>query len=114
MRKYEKCGGGSEMEKNRYNFSFSPEKNRKLIETRKISFEQVIEAIEVGPLVRSVDHPNQDKYPGQMIALVSINDYIFMVPYVKNGENVFLKTIIPSRKATKDYLKGGNNNESEK
>ena len=52
-----------------------------------------------------VDHPNQDKYPDQKIALVMINDYVYLVPYVENREGIFLKTIIPSRKATEKYLR---------
>jgi len=53
-----------------------------------------------------VDHPNQDKYPGQKIATVKIGDYAYLVPYEQEGEEIFLKTIIPSRKATNKYVRG--------
>ena len=52
-----------------------------------------------------IDHPNQDKYPGQRIFVIEFEEYAYFVPFVENDDEVFLKTIIPSRKATKDYLK---------
>ena len=52
-----------------------------------------------------VEHPNQEKYPGQRIAIVKINDYAYLVPYVQDGEEIFLKTIMPSRKATSKYVR---------
>ncbi|MGA1841388.1 MAG: hypothetical protein ACMUIU_12245 [bacterium] len=51
-----------------------------------------------------IKHPNPDKYSNQMIAIVRINDYVYLVPYIQKGEEIFLKTIIPSRKATNKYL----------
>ena len=59
-----------------------------------------------------VDHPNQDKYPGQRIAIIRINDYAYLVPYVQEKEAIFLKTIIPSRKATNKYLRTKNEKDS--
>jgi hypothetical protein len=56
-------------------------------------------------LLEIVDHPNQDKYPGQKIATVRIGDYAYLIPYVQEGEETFLKTIIPSRKATNKYVR---------
>jgi len=52
-----------------------------------------------------VNHPNQDKYPRQKIATVKIGDYAYLVPYVQEGDEIFLKTIIPSRKATNKYVR---------
>ena len=52
-----------------------------------------------------VEHPNQEKYPGQRIAIVKINDYAYLVPYVQDGEEIFLKTIMPSRKTTSKYVR---------
>jgi hypothetical protein len=58
----------------------------------------------LGNEVDIYDHPNQDRYPGQKIPVVIVEDYAFLVPFVENDEEIFLKTIIPSRKATKQYL----------
>jgi len=52
-----------------------------------------------------IEHPNQDEYPGQKIAIIKIDDYAYLVPYVQKGEEIFLKTIIPSRKATNNYVR---------
>ena len=89
-------------------FNWSPEKNQILIEERGISFERVVAAVEQGHMIDVVDHPNQQRYPGQSIYIVDIDRYVYLVPFVigENGDR-FLKTIIPSRKATRDYLKGG-------
>jgi hypothetical protein len=54
----------------------------------------------------TIEHPNQDKYPGQKIAIVKIDDYAYLVPYAQERETIFLKTIIPSRKATNKYIGG--------
>ena len=50
------------------------------------------------------DHPNQEQYPGQKISVVLVESYVYLVPFVENDEEIFLKTIIPSRKATKQYI----------
>ncbi len=89
-------------------FDWSDEKNRLLKEVRGISFEQVVLAIVSGDLVDRLKHPNTARYPNQMIFLVKIDDYIYSVPYVEDDEKIFLKTIIPNRKATKKYLEGKN------
>lgn len=86
-------------------FDWDKEKNRKLKEERNISFEEVKMAVTESRLLETVDHPNQKRYPGQKIMVVEINDYAYLVPYVKEEEKLFLKTIIPSRKATKKYLR---------
>ena len=85
-------------------FDWSGEKNRQLIEQRGLSFEIVVSAIEQGGLVDVLEHPNQDRYPGQLIYVVEIEEYIHLVPFVTQTDGTrFLKTIIPSRKATRDY-----------
>lgn len=66
-------------------------------------FEQVVLLMERGEALDVVEYPNQDVYPGQRIAIVRINDYLYLVPYVQDGDDIFLKTIIPSRKATRKY-----------
>ena len=62
--------------------------------------------IERGDLIDVVKHPNQSKYPNQQILIVEIKEYVYLVPFVEAEENRFLKTIIPSRKATSEYLGG--------
>ncbi len=85
-------------------FDWSIEKNRQLIAQRGISFEGVVSAIEQGGLVDVLEHPNQDQYPGQQIYVVEIGEYLHLVPFVTQADGIrFLKTIIPSRKATRDY-----------
>lgn len=87
-------------------FQYSPEKNLKLIQERNISFEEIIAAISEGLLLDVVEHPNE-KYEKQKIYVVSVKEYIYLVPFITDIEgNVFLKTIIPSRKAKKRYKKG--------
>jgi uncharacterized DUF497 family protein len=87
-------------------FSWSEEKNEFLKAERQISFEDVVFYIEEGFLLDVLEHPNQEKYEGQKIFVVQIDDYVYLVPFVEDDHEVFLKTIIPSRKATKKYLKG--------
>jgi len=84
--------------------NWDADKNRKLIEERNISFESVIFSLQSEGLLDDMFHPNKDKYPQQRIFVVSIGEYVYLVPYVETEEEIFLKTIIPSRKATKIYL----------
>lgn len=83
---------------------WNSEKNRKLIEERGISFESVVFSLQSGGLLDDIVHPNTEKYPNQRVFVVSIDDYVYLVPYVETEEEIFLKTAIPSRKATKQYL----------
>jgi uncharacterized DUF497 family protein len=87
-------------------FNWSDKKNALLVEERGISFEEVVFCIQNGGILDIVDHPNRRKYPNQRIYIVLINDYVYLVPYVENEDEIFLKTIIPSRKAKKEYLGG--------
>ncbi|MDE2667049.1 MAG: BrnT family toxin [Acidobacteriota bacterium] len=85
-------------------FDWSVEKNQLLIQQRGISFEIVVSVMEQGGLVDVVEHPNQDRYPGQLIYVVEIDEYIYLVPFVIQTDGTrFLRTIIPSRKAMRDY-----------
>jgi len=61
--------------------------------------------IEIENILDVLDHPNQDKYPGQKIFVIEFEEYAYFVPFIENEDEIFLKTIIPSRKATRDYLK---------
>ncbi len=90
------------------NYDFSTEKNQQLINERGISFEEVIAAIEEGTVLDIVPHPNSAKYPHQEMYVLNINNYVCLVPFVRKDKNtVFLKTIFPHRKLTKQYLRGG-------
>jgi len=89
-------------------FDWNKEKNELLKIEREICFEDVLIAIESGNLVDILEHPRKQKYPNQKIFVVNINNYIYLAPFVEDEEKIFLKTIIPSRRATKKYLiKGG-------
>lgn len=85
-------------------YVWNSEKNEQLISERDISFEDIVVGIHLGNEVDIYDYPNQDRYPGQKISVVIIDDFAFLVPYVESDDEIFLKTIIPSRKATKQYL----------
>ena len=85
-------------------FDWDPEKNQQLIDQRDISFEEVIFHLQTDGLIDDVRHPNQKDYPHQRAFIVAIDNYAYFVPYVETKEYIFLKTIIPSRKATKQYL----------
>ncbi len=84
-------------------YEWNPKKNEELKRERNISFERIIFHLSRGDLWRTSDHPDQKKYPGQKIYFVIVEKYICLVPYVKEKNYIFLKTIIPSRKATKNY-----------
>jgi uncharacterized DUF497 family protein len=86
-------------------FSWSNEKNEWLREHRGVSFEAVLFHIMEGDLLDVIEHPNQSRYAHQKIFIVNIDSYIYMVPFVENDDEIFLKTIIPSRKMTKKYLR---------
>lgn len=86
-------------------YAWNNAKNILLKSSRDISFEEVVIAINEGGLLGKIKHPNQNKYPGQKIFILKIRSYIYLIPFVEDEEKVFLKTIIPSRKATKKYLK---------
>lgn len=87
-------------------FRWNQEKNEALKEERGVSFESIVVAVEAGALLDILAHPNQAKYPRQRILVVATDNYVYLVPFVEE-EDFFLKTIIPSRKATRDYLNEG-------
>mgnify|MGYP001579182086 FL=1 len=87
-------------------FSWNEEKNELLKLERQVSFEDIVFYIEKGFLLDVLEHPSQVKYKGQKIFTVQIDDYVYLVPFIENDHEIFLKTTIPSRKATKKYLKG--------
>jgi len=85
-------------------YTWSSEKNEILKKDRGISFEEIVLNIQLGNEVDIYDHPNIKSYPDQKISVVLIEYYAYLVPFVENKEEIFLKTIIPSRKATKQYV----------
>jgi hypothetical protein len=78
-------------------------KNQFLKMQRGICFEDILEKIEKKEILGRKKHPNSNKYPNQMIFIFEIDEYIYYVPYVEDDKEIFLKTIIPSRKLTKEY-----------
>jgi predicted ABC-type exoprotein transport system permease subunit len=88
-------------------FRWSIEKNELLKFERGISFEAVVVALETGGLMDLLEHPNPNKYPNQRILLVVIMNYVYLVPFIEEDDHYFLKTMIPSRKATRDYFQKG-------
>lgn len=92
--------GGVEVKPFRWNHV----KNEALKAERGISFEEVVLAIEADGMLDVVRHPNSGKYPHQLVFIVALDGYVHLVPFVEEPEHYFLKTVIPSRKATRDYL----------
>ena len=86
-------------------FDWDPEKNAWLKENRGISFEEIALLLSNGILWKRTKHPNQKEYSNQEVFLIPIDNYIYFVPFVIDGDTIFLKTAFPQRKATKDYLK---------
>ncbi len=91
-------------------YSWSNEKNLTLKRTRGVSFEDVLYFINNKRVMAIVEHPNKDKYPEQKMYIIEMNNYAYLVPFIENEHEFFLKTIIPSRKATKKYLENDNEN----
>ncbi len=85
-------------------FRWNDEKNRQLQADRGVSFEQALQAINGDQLLNVIEHPNQERYPSQRIFIIEMNQYVYLVPFVENDDEIFLKTIIPSRKLKKQYL----------
>ena len=90
-------------------YTWNSEKNDLLIQDRGISFEDVVLNIHLGNELDIYEHPNQERYHGQKISVVQVEDYVYLVPFVEDKDEIFLKTIIPSRKATRQF--SGKSNE---
>lgn len=84
-------------------YEWDPQKNERLKLERNISFEKIVFHLSQGDVWKLADHPDQENYPGQRIYFVIVEDYIYLVPHVVEKDYVFLKTIIPSRKASREY-----------
>lgn len=83
---------------------WAPEKNDLLKAERGVSFEDITVAVEAGALLEIVPHPNPGKYPRQKIMVVQVAGYAYLVPFVEEADHYFLKSIIPSRKATRSFI----------
>lgn len=88
-------------------FRWNPEKNEALRADRGVSFESIVVAVESGGLLDILVHPNKAKYPRQRVLVVACDSYAYLVPLIEEEACFFLKTVIPSRKATRDYLNRG-------
>ena len=85
------------------NFRWNIEKNDLLKKERGVCFEDVVTQIYEGNVLDIIKHPNEEKYPGQKIYIILLQNYVHMIPFVKDGDEIFLKTIVPSRKMNKLY-----------
>lgn len=92
------------------NINWNTEKSQKLKELRGICFEDIVYYIEKGDILDDYQHPNQKRYSEQRVMVIGINSYAYLIPYVEDEEEIFLKTIIPSRKATEIYFGGKHDN----
>ncbi|MFZ4439344.1 MAG: toxin [Syntrophales bacterium] len=92
-------------------FRWNHEKNEQLKVERGISFEEIVLSIEAEGLLDILKHPNRGKYPNQLMFVVVFYGYVYLVPFVEEADYYFLKTVIPSRKATRDYIGRGGANE---
>jgi uncharacterized DUF497 family protein len=92
-------------------FAWDEAKNGKLRADRGVAFEEIVFHIQHGDLLDVLEHPNPDRYGGQRIFVVRREDCVYLVPFVEDAHTVFLKTISPSRKATKQYLGEESNDE---
>jgi uncharacterized DUF497 family protein len=85
-------------------FAWDEAKNEKLKVERGVGFEEIVFHIQRGDLLDVLEHPNQERYGGQRIFVIRREEYVVLVPFVEDDRVIFLKTIIPSRKATRIYL----------
>lgn len=88
-------------------FRWASDKNEQLRQTRSIAFEAIVITVESGGLLDILAHPNPDRYPHQRVMVVACDGYAYLVPFVEEADHYFLKTVIPSRKATRNYLHAG-------
>lgn len=88
-------------------YRWNEKKNEQLKQSRGISFEDIVLAIESGGLLDILAHPNPGRYPNQKVLVVAVMEYVYLVPHIEESGHVFLKTVIPSRKATRDYGRRG-------
>ena len=85
-------------------FDWNDEKNQQLRNERGVAFDDIVYHLAHGGLLDTMEHPNQEQYPGQRIFIVNVDGYACLVPFVEDENTIFMKTIIPSRKMTRLYL----------
>ncbi|HDQ45675.1 MAG TPA: BrnT family toxin [bacterium] len=85
-------------------YNWDNDKNQRLKKERRISFEEIILAIDNGQLLDVLSHPNPEKYGNQRLYLVALEDYVVVVPFRKEGDEIYLITAFPSRRYTKRYF----------
>lgn len=88
-------------------YRWNEEKNEQLKQARGVSFEDIVLALESGGLLDVLVHQNSRRYPNQKVLVVAVMEYVYLVPHVEEPDHIFLKTVIPSRKATRDYGRRG-------
>lgn len=88
-------------------FRWDAGKNEWLKVHRRVSFELVLPKLERGDVLDIVEHVNKERYPNQRIFIVDLDGYAYLVPFVETEEEIFLKTLFASRRATKRYLRQG-------
>lgn len=84
-------------------FNWNKDKNELLKQQRNISFEEVVSAIKNGKLLDIIENPSSN-FENQKCFVLEIYSYIWLVPYIENEKEIFLKTAFPSRKHQKIYL----------
>jgi len=85
------------------NLLWNPEKDDWLRRERGVGFDDVVAALLERGALADVPHPNKQKYPNQRVLVVEIRGAIYEVPYVTDTATRFLKTMCPSRKASRAY-----------
>ena len=85
-------------------YNWDNDKSLKLKKTRGISFEEIVYYISNGAILDIIENPNNQKYYNQCVFIIEIKSYAYLVPFIETEDEIFLKTIYPSRKATKKYL----------
>ncbi|MBI2050235.1 MAG: BrnT family toxin [Parcubacteria group bacterium] len=86
-------------------YQWNKDKNSQLRIRHGVCFDDMVPLLNKNERVLDIiRHLNQKKYPNQKMFVVEVGGYAYLVPYVEDDEKIFLKTIIPSRKATKKYI----------
>ena len=88
-------------------YEWSEEKNEWLKKERGVGFEDVLVAIHEGKIITIIEHPNQKRYKNQKVLIIELGEYAYLVPFREDEEKIFLKTIFPSRKYTREYIEKG-------
>ena len=92
-------------------FTWGNSKNAKLKAERGVSFEDIVFHIERGDVLDVLEHPEPGRHAGQRIIVVRIESYVYLVPFDEDGDEIVLKTIMPSRKMTRKYLQRADEND---